>query len=280
MSIVNAIVFGATTSALKIYEEIEKKYRIVAFCDNDCSKWGEDINDIRIISPQKILDVEFDEIIIISISALDVIKKQLLDMGVDRRKINTSYAELKVRAREAFVKDFSEIVSIYNIAGNVAEAGVFQGEFAKIINASFGDRKFYLFDTFEGFSELDIEYEKKNGYSDAEKGHLSITSEELVLSKMPYRENCVIKKGYFPDTAIGINDTFCFVSVDMDLYKPTYEALMFFWPRLEKGGCILLHDFFSEGYEGINAAVSEFCELYPEVIPLPIGDSLSIVIKK
>ena len=35
-----AVVFGATLSAKALYEEIEKKYSIVAYCDNDMSKWG------------------------------------------------------------------------------------------------------------------------------------------------------------------------------------------------------------------------------------------------
>lgn len=35
-----AIVFGATLSARELYEEIEKRYDIVAFCDNDKSKQG------------------------------------------------------------------------------------------------------------------------------------------------------------------------------------------------------------------------------------------------
>lgn len=35
-----AIVFGATTSARNLYEEIRKKYDIIAFCDNDEKKWG------------------------------------------------------------------------------------------------------------------------------------------------------------------------------------------------------------------------------------------------
>lgn len=49
-----------------------------------------------------------------------------------------------------------------NIKGNVAELGVFRGDFAKFINLSFPDRKLYLFDTFEGFDEKDIFIEYKN----------------------------------------------------------------------------------------------------------------------
>ena len=35
-----AIIFGATTSSKELYEEIKKRYDIVAYCDNDKNKWG------------------------------------------------------------------------------------------------------------------------------------------------------------------------------------------------------------------------------------------------
>jgi len=52
-----------------------------------------------------------------------------------------------------------------NILGNVAELGVFKGNFAGIINRVFPDKKLYLFDTFEGFDKRDIKIEVENNYS-------------------------------------------------------------------------------------------------------------------
>lgn len=40
-----------------------------------------------------------------------------------------------------------------SVNGNIVEAGVAQGDFAKILNKCFYDRKLYLYDTFEGFDE-------------------------------------------------------------------------------------------------------------------------------
>jgi O-methyltransferase len=89
-----------------------------------------------------------------------------------------------------------------NIDGNVAELGVYRGDFAKIINIAFPDRKLYLFDTFEGFDERDIKVELRNKYSIGNQ-NFSNTSVELVLSKMKYKENCIVKKGFFPETIYG-----------------------------------------------------------------------------
>ena len=145
------------------------------------------------------------------------------------------------------------------IEGAVAEVGVFQGEFAQKINEAFPERKFYLFDTFEGFSKADVDIDNEKGHS---KGFedFSDTSEQLVLQRMPYREKCLIKKGYFPETAAGIDEPFVFVSLDADLYKPTYEGLHFFYPKLKRGGYIFVHDFNNDSYKGIREAVERFSE--------------------
>ena len=55
-----------------------------------------------------------------------------------------------------------------NIEGELAELGVFRGYFSKYINASFPDRKLYLFDIFEGFDEKDINADIKNKYTSEE----------------------------------------------------------------------------------------------------------------
>lgn len=239
------------------------------------------IEGVDIISPESILDLQWDEVIVISSTAMNVIKTQLLDMGIEESRINTAYVDFEVRAREIFLRDYATIIYNNQLSGCVAEAGVFQGEFARIINESFPDKKLYLFDTFEGFDERDVVYEEKNKFSDAVKGHLNLTSEALVLNKMKFPEKCIIKRGYFPETAEGIKEQFCFVNLDMDLYKPTLEGLRFFYPLMVQGGIIIIHDYFSLGYEGINTAVKEFIEETEGIIvPFPIGDHVSIGIQK
>lgn len=276
-----AIVFGATTSARTLYEQIEREYEIVAFCDNDKHKWGNELGGVSIIAPIDIETLEWDEIIITSLSSMEIIRKQLLEIGIPGHKINTAFVDKKVKARKSFLHDFASIVYENKISGCVAEAGVFQGEFASEINICFPDRRLYLFDTFEGFDERDIVWEAKNMFSDAAAGHLNLTSEMQVLNKMRYPENCIIKKGYFPESAEGITHSFCYVNLDMDLYKPTLEGLRLFYPLMENGGIITIHDYFLGGYKGVKAAVSEFMSEMPDkIIPFPIGDNVSVAIQK
>lgn len=145
------------------------------------------------------------------------------------------------------------------LEGEVAEVGVYQGEFAALINHLFPDKQLYLFDTFEGFDSRDMQVDAEKGF-DVEGYHdFSATSVESVSAKMPHKENVVIKKGWFPDSAAECEDKkFCFVSLDVDLYQPIYAALHWFYPRLVEGGYIMVDDYSTDKYKGVKEAVRTF----------------------
>lgn len=158
------------------------------------------------------------------------------------------------------------------LRGNVAELGVFQGEFSKKINGLFPDKKLYLFDTFEGFSEEEIKRvgETLERYAD--------TSVDKVMEKMPFPEMCVVKKGFFPDTYdLDEKEEFCLVSIDVDLYKHIRNGLEVFYPKLVKGGYIMLHDYNNMVFEGTTKAVQEYCDK-EQISYVPIPDIAGSVI--
>lgn len=207
------------------------------------------------------------------------------ELEIPFEKYNNSYVAISVESRIFFLKRFAERVKKENIPGSVAEAGVYRGEFAKEINKNFSDRTCYLFDTFEGFSDSDIEKEELSSLVEAH--HLKETSHHLVLDKMEFKDKVVIKKGHFPDTALddhphGLQEeSFVFVNLDMDLYQPTFEGLKFFYPKMSDGGIILIHDYFSEAYPNVEKAVDDFQKEYNVTLKkMPIGDDISLAIIK
>lgn len=256
-----AILFGAGPTGRRKYEILKKSYNIVAFFDNDKEKEGRHIEGIEIFLPslKKTKELEVEFIIITSVSGALLIKNQLLEMGFNDEMI----IELQ-DGPDTFTPFINHLAQMYKengVEGAVAELGVYRGNTAKKINGAFDDRKLYLFDTFEGFAEEDVNKEKMEGLSEAKRGWFEDTSVELVLSKMPHPENAIIYKGYFPDTVKdGLDDTFCMVRLDMDLYEPTVAALDFFTPKMTKGGCIILHDYFGNHYKGIKKAVTEYMD--------------------
>lgn len=157
-----------------------------------------------------------------------------------------------------------------NVSGAVAELGVYTGNFAHFISQAFPRRKFYLFDTFEGFSKKDWEIEKGMNL-DSVYQDFSSTSMEIVLNRIIDKERCIVKKGYFPDTAKNVDEEFCFVSIDADLYEPIIEGLKFFYSHLVNGGYIFIHDYNQSWYKGSKKAVQEFCNKN-KISYIPISD--------
>jgi O-methyltransferase len=149
------------------------------------------------------------------------------------------------------------------LAGDMAEVGVFRGDTSYLINLLLPQKRLYLFDTFEGFPVRDLE---------GVDTRFSNTSEEYVRSRFADVTNVVFRKGYFPDTAAGLeNSTFCFVMLDADLYKPTLAAMEFFYPRTVPGGYIFAHDYTSyESNRAVSRALDRFLADKPEkLIELP-----------
>lgn len=273
----NVICFGASSGGINLYDKISEKYNILAYTDNDKSKWGEKINEINILSINDSLKLNFDRIIITSAPGLESIKKQLIDCGIEKSIIDDSFVIAPLESRRIFLERLS-IMQKDCITQNsqVAEVGVFEGDFARYINLYYPNQKLYLFDTFEGFSQNDIIHEE--GLSYAKTGDYSNTTVDIVMNKMPYPKMINIRKGYFPETTKNIGGEFCFVNLDVDLYLPTYNGLVFFKDKMMNNGVILVHDYFATNFKGPKKAVDRFIYENPQYNIYPIGDGISVMI--
>lgn len=290
-----AIIWGAGKIGRQVYFPLIKDYDmdIVAFVDSNRDNIGDTLYGVDIYSPKQIKNLDF-EVIFIAVYALELIEQiqqQLSELGVERNQIvelatDLKYLKIFTNNRTEWLRNYAEWVNLLDIEGSVAECGVFRGDFSKFINKYFPNRKCYLFDTFEGFDIGDINQEKElnKGFEETIFNSEEIftnTSIEFVMKKMTYPENIEIKRGYFPDSTVGVQDRFCFVSLDTDLYAPILSGLRFFWNKMEKGGCILIHDYFTGCLGGVKMAVEQFEKEQGVVIPKStIGDFCSIALLK
>ena len=160
----------------------------------------------------------------------------------------------------AFILNINHIMNDSHdvVQGDFAELGVYKGnncavflEYCKLYN-----RKLYMFDTFEGFSDKDMV-----GIDDAQEQRFDDTSLDKVKEFVGEDEHTVYIPGYFPESVTDEcrMSTFAFVSIDCDLYKPVRAGLDFFYPRLSDGGEIFIHDYSGRFYKGCKTAVDEFC---------------------
>jgi len=257
----------------------EEDYEVIGYTDSNPESWGKRLYNRVVYPPADIPDLDFD-LVIISISTYaEAIKKELVNTyGVKEEKITVfqpiDKGVVLEEERIAMLRKCVAMLKEREIPGNMAEVGVYTGEFSKLFNRYFPEKKLYLFDTFEGFDPV------RDQVNDCDLDNFKDTTIEAVLNKMAAPENCIVRKGYFPDTAEGIEDTFCLVSLDTDLYNPILAGLEYFYPRMEKGGYIFVHDFGSYHYEGVKAAVYKYCNEHGAAV-VPIMDRcLSVIVAK
>ena len=145
------------------------------------------------------------------------------------------------------------------IKGDIAEVGVYKGGSAKLICEAKGDKPLHLFDTFEGLPKVSKFDDRK-----LLKGMFNAPLEDVKRIILKKYRNVFFYKGLFPETAQLVkNKLFSFVHLDVDLYKSTKSCLEFFYPRINKGGIIISHDF---GLRGVRKAFDEFFKDKPELI--------------
>lgn len=254
-------------------------YQVVGLIDREPEFWGKMLYGLgKVIAPYEIKKLDFDLIIGVSEYEEEIRNGLINEYGVDENKIITYCPQVhNIKWKDERIVMLRKCISMIkerNVPGNMAELGVYQGEFAKLLNRYFPEKKLYLFDTFEGFdTERDV-------IPDRFKDILKDTSIELVLSKMVNPDNCIVKKGYFPDTTSGIYDSFSLVSLDCDFYNPILAGLEFFYPRLAKGGYIFIHDFDSPLLVEVKKAVYNYCEKQNIAIVPIVDRGCSVIITK
>ena len=176
-----------------------------------------------------------------------VIRAPLWSEGerLPERELENDYVRLK--SLEAICRELGEI------PGDASELGVFRGAFARCMNALLPERKLYLFDSFEGFAPDESEGIGE-GFLTAHRD----TAAERVLALLPHPEQAVLRAGFFPASAEGLEARFALVSLDVDLEESTLAGLRWFWPRMNPGGFLLLHDYNNPTLPGVRAAVKRF----------------------
>lgn len=158
------------------------------------------------------------------------------------------------------------------LVGDIAECGVYNGGTAYFLARAAGGRALYLFDSFEGLSAP----EAQDG-SYWCRGALAI-SEETCRQNLASFKDVHIRRGWIPKTFDEVAQRrFCFVHIDVDLYRPTIDSVAFFYPRLVPGGMLLCDDYGFTTCPGAKQAMDEFFRAKPEqIIHLPTGQGLII----
>lgn len=290
-------IYGAGDFGVVFFDELQQfiappslgreRAEVVAVADANKALIGKKLYGTTIVAPERLLDCTFDILYITVDAERFEIYSYLRRLGIPKEKIDFTKNQNVNNNRMDSIRKLDGLYDLQGKEGNIAECGVYQGEMALRLNWFFKSKKLYLFDTFEGFDERDVEAERLFHDKDFlnsmyNKGiAFDKTSDQYVLSRCPLPQNIVMKKGYVPETFSGVDDKFCFVNLDMDLYQPMLEGLKFFWEKLTDNGVMLLHDYYSVHLKGVKKAVIDFEKwLGHPVKKSPVLDRLSLAIFK
>ncbi|MCX6302090.1 MAG: class I SAM-dependent methyltransferase [Bacteroidia bacterium] len=166
------------------------------------------------------------------------------------------------------------------VKGDLVELGVYKGFTAKLIHYYVPERMLYLFDTYGGFDKNDLAVEKDRTGHSIQSHFKSAGAQDVISFIKPKNDNVMIVEGVFPGS-IPENfseRSFSLIHIDMDLFEPTLAALNFFYPRMSKGGYMVIHDY--NTWSGAHEAVEEFFrEKAESPVPMPDKNGSALVKK-
>jgi hypothetical protein len=173
------------------------------------------------------------------------------------------------------------------IHGSIVECGVWRGGSMMLVASTLrqhdaADRDLYLFDTFAGMpppGNLDVDFRGRSAtdrLEDDEARHAE--SHVWAVAPRKHVEANMESTGYpshlvhfveglveetVPERAPKI---IALLRLDTDWYQSTLHELVYLWPRLVRGGVLIIDDY---GYwEGARQAVDEFLADLPEPVLL------------
>lgn len=180
--------------------------------------------------------------------------------------------------RSYMLYQFAQMAASF-LEGDVAQVGVYRGGTARMISECFiqTNKTIFLFDTFEGLPDKS-EFDTSDAGDDILKEFNDVNFSD-VENYFKDIKNISFRKGFFPETTKGLEQRkFCFVYLDADLYQSTKDGLQFFYERMIPGGVIILDDYKSGRWPGVERAVQEFC-ISENIVPVQTTWWQGVIIK-
>lgn len=267
-----------------------KQLKLIGFATTMEQAWNiydengnvkENIEDMPIMPIDAAVSCEPDMIILASSTEEDdTMLKYSLCRADYRGEVVSLFDTFKdFSMKTAVIRKLSWRLEELGVEGAAADLGAYRGDISWQLNALMPNRKLYLFDTFTGYDSRDIAKEQELGLSNAQVGEYSLTRKEYenvedrLLARMPYPENVIVRKGWFPETAFDLEDEkYAFVHMDTGLYHPTYSGIQYFLPRMSKGGVIVVSGYEDGKKAGVRQAIADLEAKYGAFLITPLAD--------
>jgi O-methyltransferase len=209
--------------------------------------------------------VEIFRLFGLSVSAFDE-KRYLSRLSYfSNKKIYDKFARFTMVPVFTFLDNLELASKARSIPGDIVECGVWRGGMMAGISEKLGnDRKYWLFDSFEGLppaKEIDgpeaVSWQKdKKGenYFDNCAAEEKFAREAMQLAGA---RNYELVRGWFKDTLpITSVERISVLRLDGDWYDSTMDCLTHLYPKVVDGGVIIIDDYYF--WDGCTKAVHDY----------------------
>jgi len=182
---------------------------------------------------------------------------------------------------------------IMKLSGAIVECGVFKGAslscFAMLCGLfeKSSSRRIVGFDSFEVFPETDFEPDKRirgDFIESAGRDSISIEQMEKVLSHKGCVQNVELIAGDICKTVpeyLEKNSSLeiALLNLDTDIYEPAVTILEYLWPRIAKGGVMIIDNY--EVFPGETKAIDDYFRNRPiEIRRLSLSKKMCYIMKE
>jgi O-methyltransferase len=159
------------------------------------------------------------------------------------------------------------LIETRDVPGAVVEIGCNLGGSAiiarKMLRRLGMDKRYICIDTFDGFIETQFAADTARG-TPAEDRTMFSGNSRILVGKIMDQHGCddvtLIEGDVTRLAEDDLPDPCSMVLVDVDLTEPTLVSLQRFWPRLAKGGVILVDDCAEHSSWKARTAYERFCD--------------------
>ena len=138
-----------------------------------------------------------------------------------------------------------------NIDGHLIETGVWRGGaviYMKYLLNQYGSKKkLFVADSFNGLPIPDEKYPADNGDAHSQIAFLRVSKDEVMANFKKFGlldKRVKFVHGWFKYTLPKLNERFCIMRLDGDMYESTINALESLYHKLSPGGFVIIDDYF------------------------------------
>jgi O-methyltransferase len=260
---------GAPDASKDLYLELLKKVLTASIYEQsswslvfmDRANWREDARWARLMKNH----IKYRIVKLLDGRSYSLIKRKPLDLAA--REVGRDWPQLLGytmigHKRLDNLQSCIEDVLAKDIQGDLIETGAWRGGATIFMRAvlksqNVTDRFVWVADSFEG---LPAPKDKSDGYDLSAVNHLKVSEEEVQENFRKFNlldDQVKFLKGWFADTLPKADiSNIAVLRLDGDMYSSTMDALTHLYPKVSKGGYVIVDDYYS--WYSCKAAVTDY----------------------